>query len=33
MDKLRAADLLIETIRRNYRDDVAVVVIMGSTIY
>ncbi|MDD4139638.1 MAG: hypothetical protein PHN53_09030 [Eubacteriales bacterium] len=33
MEKLRAADLLIETIRRDYRDDVAVVVIMGSTIY
>ncbi|NLO36531.1 MAG: hypothetical protein GX112_09290 [Clostridiaceae bacterium] len=33
MDRLIAADLLIETIQRAYRDDVAVVVIMGSTIY
>lgn len=33
MDRMRAADLLIEKIQRDCRDSVAVVVVMGSTIY
>ncbi len=33
MVPIRAAELLIEKIRRDYRDDVSAVVIMGSTIY
>lgn len=33
MKLMRAAEILIEKIEREYKDDVAVVVIMGSTIY
>lgn len=33
MDTLRAADILIEKIKQDYKEDIAVVVIMGSTIY
>jgi hypothetical protein len=33
MDVLKAAEILIEKIRKDYQDDVAVVVIMGSYIY
>jgi hypothetical protein len=33
MEPIRAAELLVEKIKKNYSEDVAVVVIMGSTIY
>ncbi len=33
MKPIYAVELLIEKIKRDYRDDVALVVIMGSTIY
>lgn len=33
MNRIRAAEILIEKIKKDYREDVAVVVIMGSTIY
>ena len=33
MELLRAADILIEKIKKDYKDDIAVVVIMGSYIY
>lgn len=33
MERMRAAEILIEKIKKDYREDVAVVVIMGSTIY
>lgn len=33
METLRAADILIEKIKKDYKENVAVVVIMGSTIY
>lgn len=33
MEPMRAAELLIEKINRDYRDDVSLVVIMGSTVF
>ncbi|MDY0257409.1 hypothetical protein [Gudongella oleilytica] len=33
METLKAADILIEKIKKDYKENVAVVVIMGSTIY
>lgn len=33
MELIRAADILIEKIRKDYKDDIAVVIIMGSYIY
>ena len=33
MNVIRAAELLIEKIKTDYKDDIALVVIMGSNIY